>query len=41
VIAETIESFDATLNGRATAKPAESSAKQATNDGVADSTERA
>src|SRR4029077_10510076 len=41
VIADTIEAFDATRNGRATAKPAESSAKQATNDGVADSTERA
>jgi hypothetical protein len=40
VIADTIEAFDTTHNGRTTAKPAESSAKQATNDRIADSTER-
>jgi hypothetical protein len=40
VIAATIEAFDATRNGRTTADPAESSAKQGTNDRVADSTER-
>jgi hypothetical protein len=39
VIAETIEAFDPTRNGRATARRAESSAKQATNDRIADSTE--
>jgi hypothetical protein len=39
VIAETIEAFDPTRNGRATAERAGSSAKQATNDRIADSTE--